>query len=340
MVLTTRTGLVGGSARGNAGVARRVPKALACPPKPKRIPPRRRPARKHPSFTLLLRPLPSRTTPVLARTGFTFIVRAHHLGATAAPLPAGRAPSLPASICGTRTPRIGQLQPPSQSTAATSSQSKHGQSWCMEIVVTSLKQWLRYMKIKRRYELTPGLSPLARLSPNRRPSPCQSVHKRQKKCGLSSKPLPKPVYMKLASRRPRHRDQLTHKLARQSVGVGVPSRSSSSGFRRQCWQSRPLICRWMPGICFLRAASGGCGPPRRPAFSACTRPSRRSCTSAGHGWCGSRASCHTFRPCGTPWRSAGESCPTSNRHKRIGACRKSTCFKSSRVGDTWRLMEH
>ncbi|KAK7182002.1 uncharacterized protein CC84DRAFT_350817 [Paraphaeosphaeria sporulosa] len=52
VVLTTRTGLVGGSARGNAGVARRVPKALACLPKPKRIPPQRRPARKHPSFTL------------------------------------------------------------------------------------------------------------------------------------------------------------------------------------------------------------------------------------------------------------------------------------------------
>jgi hypothetical protein len=34
VVLTTRTGLVGGSARGNAGVARRVPKALAACPSP------------------------------------------------------------------------------------------------------------------------------------------------------------------------------------------------------------------------------------------------------------------------------------------------------------------
>lgn len=115
-----------------------VPKALACLPKPKRIPPRRRPPRKHLSSPLPL-PLalalaPSRTPSAPARPRSSLIVRAHHHRPTAAPLPAGRAPSLPASIRGTRTSRIGQLQPPSDITAATSSQPEHGQSRSMKIV--------------------------------------------------------------------------------------------------------------------------------------------------------------------------------------------------------------
>lgn len=176
---------------GKAGEGRRVPSALACLPQPKRIPPRRRPAGKHPSSsTLLLRLLPSWTPPVRARTRCIFIVRAHHLGSAAASLTAGRAPGLPASARGTRTPRIGQLRPPSQSTAATSSPPRHSQSWFLEFVVTSLKQWLRYMKSKRWYEVTPGPSPLARLRPNPRPSPCQSAHKRQKKCALRPDRVP------------------------------------------------------------------------------------------------------------------------------------------------------
>jgi hypothetical protein len=48
------------------------------------------------------------------------------------------------------------------------------------------------------------------------------------------------------------------------------------------------------------------------------------------GACGNglHASCRTSRPFGTPWRSAGESGPTSNRHRQSGAGRRSTCFKS------------